>query len=72
MPVNLRSNTPSEVAVPPVTPIAGQNWVLASGQVGTPGLAMGVMGLTYTKQVADTYTLQYKTVEGKVVGIGLV
>lgn len=70
--MNLRDGSINETPNDPLNPKIGENWVKVAGRIGFPGLAMGPLGLTYSQQVADTYTLKYKTVEGKVVTIGLI
>lgn len=60
------SSTISQVATDPVSPTPGQIWVLATGQVGTAGQAMGVLGLTYSRQEVQTYQLSYATSNGDI------
>lgn len=71
MSVNLRGNNLPQVAISPTYVAANDSYVLANGTVGAPGMAMGMMGLTYTKQEVESYALVYKTSEGKDVKVGL-
>lgn len=60
-----------QVVSDPASPTAGQMWVLAIGQVGTAGQAMGVLGLTYSDEVVQSYQLSYKASNGDIKRVGL-
>ena len=69
--MNLRKNGNSEYKNDPLNPQTMDGWMLANGQVGSAGLAMGVMGLTYSKPEINYIELKYKTLEGKIVSTKL-
>lgn len=60
-----------EVAIDPVSPSVNETWILATGLIGSPGLAMGIMGLTYTSPVAVSYDLSYYTQGGNIIRVRL-
>lgn len=60
-----------EVATTPDSPVAGQGWIQTVGLVGSPGLAMGPLGLTYTQPVVSQYFLTFQTAEGPIVSVEL-
>jgi hypothetical protein len=68
--VNVASGgTPTipEVYQDPSSPTPQQTWILATTNY-TAGQAMGIMGLTYSGDLAsDTYQLSYRTNEGTTV-----
>ena len=68
--MNLRANQINE-SINPANPVKGQVWVNPVGLVGSAGLAMGPLGLTYSQPVAETYLLTFRTNEGTSVGTGL-
>lgn len=63
------SSTIPEVSSDPVSPTAGQIWLLANGKVGTGGQAMGVLGLTYSQAEVNSYDLSIYTQEGKIIRV---
>lgn len=63
------SSTISEVSSDPVSPTAGQIWLLANGKVGAAGQAMGVLGLTYSQTEVASYDLSIYTQEGKTIRV---
>lgn len=60
------SSTISQVTSDPVAPSTGQFWILAEGSVGGAGHAMGVLGLTYSRNEVAAYKLSVKMVNGDV------
>lgn len=68
--MNIRANQINQ-SIDPANPVRGQVWVNPTGLIGSPGLAMGPLGLTYTQPVVETYLLTFRTNEGTSVGIGL-
>jgi len=67
--MNLRTNTHFESNIDPINPM--DMGIVAVGQVGNSGIAIGLMGLTYSKQEIDYINLKYKTNEGKIVSVKL-
>lgn len=65
------SSTIPQVTTDPVSPTAGQIWVLATGTVGTGGQAMGVLGLTYSRSEVRRYDLSYKASNGSIIRMRL-
>lgn len=63
------SSTIPEVSSDPISPTAGQIWLLANGKVGTGGQAMGVLGLTYSQAEVASYDLSIYTQEGKTIRV---
>jgi hypothetical protein len=61
--MNFRAPNIAELSIDVPNSKPGDRWVIAQGLVGSPGLAMGVMGLTYTQPVADKYFFRYQTNE---------
>lgn len=68
--VSIGSSGPAtiqELYSDPVSPSQQDTWVLAI-EFATAGEAMGVMGLTYSGDLAGfTYKLSYRTIEGTTV-----
>lgn len=60
------SSTVPQVTSDPVSPSAGQIWVLANGTNGSAGEAMGVMGLTYSRSEVDFYELSFVADNGDI------
>lgn len=50
----------------PVSPTPGTPWVKTTGAIGFPGLAMGPLGLTYSRQEVATYTLSWEAQNGSI------
>lgn len=72
MSMKLRGNISiPQSATDPYNPISGDRWVRVDGLIGSPGLAMGVMGLTYTEPVAEAYILSYRTAENRTIRVSL-
>ncbi len=72
MAVNLRGNAVVPASDPATTPPVGSVWVETTGRTGSPGAAMGPMGLTYAAPVIDTVVLRYRPLTDKTVQVGLV
>lgn len=59
------TNTRTEVSsLAEATQLGLAAFVLALGKVGSPGLAMGMMGTTYSRSEVDTYDLYYTAANG--------
>ncbi len=79
MPINKRPTTSTagstpvlEVLTDPVTPTAGSLWVRVTGKDGSPGVAMGVLGLTYSHTEIQFAGLSCKLSNGDIRRVRLV
>ena len=71
-PYEAGSSSIPQVTSDPPSPVVGVPWILATGTVGSAGLAMGVMGLTYTQREVTRYDLSIKTEEGYIKRVRLI
>ena len=61
----------NEVYADPSSPAQGQMYLKAEGVVGSPGQAMGCLGITYAHREAEYYGLKVKTNEGTIAEVSL-
>ncbi len=71
MTVNLRSASVTSISLPDM-PSTTTMYLTLVGKVGSPGLAMGPMGITYAEAVIQKATLNYKPTIDRIVTVELI
>lgn len=72
IPYSTGSSTIPEVTSDPVSPTAGQTWVLHTGGITTSGTPLGLLlSLTHDVTSANVYQLSYRTTENTTIRVGM-